>query len=56
MIDGHMGIDEILELLGGVDYESYDKLNMIIYSLQEKGVIDGFNEDKLDELYNENGY
>lgn len=55
VIDGHMGIDEILTLLGGVNEESYNKLNMILFSLQEAGVIT-FDEDSLDELYNNQAY
>lgn len=57
---GNMGIDDILTLLGGCDeetrYDSYDKLNMILYSLQRMGVVDGFNEDKLDEEFNAPAY
>lgn len=47
----HIGIDDILELLGEDREESYNKLNMILWSLQEMEVVD-FHEDKLDEWYN----
>ena len=51
IIDGNMGIDEILNLLGKANDETYGKLNMILFSLQAKGII-VFNEDKLDKEYN----
>ena len=46
----NMGIDDILELLGKDREESYNKLNMILWSLQAMGAVD-FHEDKLDEWY-----
>ena len=46
----NMGIDDILELLGEDREESYNKLNMILWSLQSMGAVD-FHEDKLDEWY-----
>lgn len=47
----NMGIDNILKLLGEDREESYNKLNMILWSLQAMGAVD-FHEDKLDEWYN----
>ena len=47
----NMGIDDILDLLGEDHEESYNKLNMILWSLQTMGAVD-FHEDKLDEWYN----
>ena len=49
-IDAHMAIDDICNLLGGGE-NGYNTLNMILWSLQEQGVVE-FHEDVLDELYN----
>ena len=35
---------------------AYNNLREIIIFLESRGVIDSFNEDKLDELINESGY
>ena len=50
----HMTIDDICDMLGGGE-KGYDALNMILWSLQEQGVIE-FHEDALDELYNAPSY
>lgn len=45
-----MGIDDILDLVAGTDHDDrYNTLNMILWSLQNLGVVT-FNEDRLDEL------
>lgn len=46
----NMGIDDILDLVAGTDHDDrYNTLNMILWSLQDLGVVT-FNEDRLDEL------
>ena len=51
-----MGIDDILELVAGIDHDDkYNTLNMILWSLQKLGAVE-FHENRLDELDSEPAY
>lgn len=54
-INPHMGIDDILALLDSDHDVAYHKLNMILWSLQEKNIIT-FDEDALDREDSEPEY
>lgn len=50
VVTSNMNIDDILEVLGGINNESYQTLNKILKSLQRHGVLQ-FDENALEALY-----